>query len=86
MRFPRAKFVDENTVFEQGIRVHDEIYEVLDELSALNIDYFKAAVEAWDVIHAVETQLRILAESHGVDIEAAKVAVIQKNQARGYYI
>lgn len=85
MQFPRTKFVVENTAFEQAIRIHDEIYEVFEELTRPNIDYFKAAVETWDVIQAAETKLRILLESHGVDIKSAKLEVIRKNHNRGYY-
>lgn len=85
MRFPRTKFVDENTLFEQCTKIHDEVYEVFDELTKPRIDYHKAAQESWDVIAATETKLRMLQETFGVDIEAAKADVIERCSQRGYY-
>lgn len=41
----------------------------------------RIAEELLDAIHAAETALRML----GVDVDAAKRAVIAKNDARGYY-
>lgn len=47
-------------------------------------DLANMAIETLDVIHAAETLLRML-EVRGVDLDAAKRLVIEKNDRRGYY-
>lgn len=37
-----------------------------------------------DVIHSAETALRLL-EAEGMDLDAIKRGVVEKNQARSYY-
>jgi len=86
MIFPRTKFVDTNSLIEQRCHLTSEVIEVDKEFDAFPKTDFKAvACELFDVIHSAETALRILEERHGVNILAAKQAVIHKNTARGYY-
>lgn len=42
------------------------------------------ATELMDVIHAAETALRLL-EAEGMDLDAIKRGVVEKNQRRFYY-
>jgi len=79
MTFPEVKFTSTNSIDEQCLHVVSEAIEASQE-----DDPYKKAMELWDVIHSAETGLRILSAS-GVHIEQAKIDVVIKNTARGYY-
>ncbi|KAF0218816.1 MAG: hypothetical protein FD174_2599 [Geobacteraceae bacterium] len=85
MRFPRAKFVDEKTLFQQLDHIQTEVDEAQMEGCTVPVNFDQAAMELWDVIHSAETALRILQEKYRVDVKGAMDAVIQKNVDRGYY-
>jgi len=82
-RFPRTKFVDEKGIVGQTYHIESELEEVWDAETLPDMQ--RIAEEIVDLSHSVETLLRILAEKHGVDLEAVCAAVIEKNKARGYY-
>lgn len=78
--FPATKFVGENSSDTQVLHVNEEFNEWMDEDTISRSDL----IEAWDVLHSMETYLRIRAKE-GADVEAAKRAVYEKNRGRGYY-
>ena len=59
-----------------------ELIEASFELGYESLE--KAAMEAMDVAHVIESVLR-KTEECGVDLDEVKAAVIEKNRARGYY-
>jgi hypothetical protein len=77
--FPATCFSVTNTICEQLDHLDSEWKEW--QAEPLCDDEL---MEAWDVIHSMETYLRIRAREGG-DVMAAKAAVIAKNKARGYY-
>lgn len=84
--FPETKFVGENTADKQLNHVISEAIELQDEL--MN-DFYSDSPEltreeAMDLYHSLETLFRIW-ESQGVDMEAVRQKVFEKNRARGYY-
>jgi hypothetical protein len=78
--YPRIKFVESNTIFEQLRHVESELQEIKDAFCDE-----KFIEEIVDLHHSVETLIRILMEQEGVDIEKYRRAVIEKNRKRGYY-
>lgn len=78
--YPRVKFVDSNTIYEQLKHVESELQEIKDAFCDE-----KFIEEIVDLHHSVETLIRILMEQEGVDIEKYRRAVIEKNRKRGYY-
>lgn len=87
-RFPRTRFVDENTFSQQFKHIRSEVDEVWQELERLYPDLadpVRVAEELLDVIHSAETGLRILQERHGVDVGRLSVQIRIKNYNRGYY-
>jgi hypothetical protein len=81
--FPETKFVRENTVKQQIDHVISESIELhQEELMEDDTDY--EYEEAMDLYHSLETLFRIW-EREGVDMEAVRQKVLEKNRARGYY-
>jgi hypothetical protein len=78
--YPRVKFVDTNQLHEQLDHVESEMGEIVRVA-----DEEELIMELLDLQHSVETTVRILQEKHGVDVEAYRQAVIEKNRRRGYY-
>lgn len=78
--YPRIKFVESSTIFEQLRHVESELQEIKDAFCDE-----KFIEEIVDLHHSVETLIRILMEQEGVDIEKYRRAVIEKNRKRGYY-
>ena len=78
--FPATKFVEENDSYAQAEHVYSEFDEWGDEV----VDRDAELMEAWDLLHSVETWLRIR-EKEGADVQGAKAAVLKKNADRGYY-
>jgi hypothetical protein len=78
--YPRVKFVDTNQLHEQLDHVESEMREIVRVA-----DEEELIMELLDLQHSVETAIRILQEKHGVDVEAYRQAVIEKNRRRGYY-
>ena len=74
--------VNELKLSDQWGKVHEELFEVHDELCGNDIQ--KAAVETWDIIQASVTLLKQL-EKNGADIYAAHGEMNKKNRRRGYY-
>lgn len=66
----------------QILHIKAELLEAAEACGAKNIQH--TAEELMDVIHAAETALRLL-EAEGMDLDAIKRGVIEKNQRRGYY-
>lgn len=88
--YPRVKFVDGNTIYEQLKHVESELQEIKDaspgdQNDAWGEEWEKEVEEIFDLHHSVETCIRTLQEVYGVDIEKYRRAVIEKNRKRGYY-
>ena len=86
--YPRVKFVDSNTIYEQLKHVESELQEIKDASpgdQAWGEEWEKEVEEIIDLHHSVETCIRTLQEVYGVDIEKYRRAVIEKNRRRGYY-
>lgn len=81
--FPRSKFADTMTPYMQATHVLSEVKELAEEIA--NDNWQAAVLEAYDVIHSVETLLFILAEQKEIDVSKSRHAVWLKNYARGYY-
>ncbi len=78
--YPRVKFVDSSELYEQLGHIESELGEI--ERATNKHEHI---MEIFDLQHSVETVIRILQEKHGVDVEAYRQAVIEKNRRRGYY-
>ena len=79
-RFPEIKFIN-NTEEQQIEHIIEELAEVV---AAENDEDF--VMECFDAIHAIETLIRIRLKAGAVvNPYLCAVAVIQKNDARGYY-
>lgn len=88
--YPRVKFIDSNTIYEQLKHVESELQEIKDaspgdQNDAWGEEWEKEVEEIFDLHHSVETCIRTLQEVYGVDIEKYRRAVIEKNRKRGYY-
>lgn len=83
LSFPRTHFVDRGGILNQIDHTYSEVCEALE--AALTPEVGHTAEEIFDIIHSAETALRIMQESHGVDLTAAYLRVIEKNRERGYY-
>jgi phosphoribosyl-ATP pyrophosphohydrolase len=81
--FPETKFVRENTPERQLDHVMSEAIELQDELMEDATE--KIREEAMDLYHSLETLFRIW-ERQGVDMEAVRQKVFEKNRERGYYL
>lgn len=81
--YPRIKFVEGNTIYEQLKHIESELQEIKD--ASLGEEWEKEVEEIFDLHHSVETCIRTLQEVYGVDIEKYRRAVIEKNRKRGYY-
>ena len=81
--FPRTRFVDENSIYDQVRHIMQETAEAEQEFD--NPSCHLLAQEIMDIYHSAETALRILKEKHGVDIHELMMAVYEKNNKRGYY-
>jgi len=83
--FPKAKFADELPSYDEDMPCQIEhVGREYKEFTLEDPGTEGELIEAWDVIHVFETWLRIR-QREGADIEAAKRAVYEKNNARGYY-
>lgn len=71
------------SMYGQLVKVRSEIREVANAYVDGETNE-RLAEELMDADHAIETALRIL-EAEGVDLDAVKRGVIEKNDARGYY-
>lgn len=78
--FPETKFAKENDIGTQSDHVCEEYHEFLD--ATIGSDEEKE--EAMDYYHSLETLFRIW-ERQGVDMEAVRQKVFEKNRRRGYY-
>jgi len=81
--FPRTRFVDCYSTFEQLAHIQTEVQELVQAYKSEPVE--RVAEEALDLIHSTETLLRILQERHGLDIAQAVNHVTHKNALRGYY-
>lgn len=82
MHFPTAKRFVGLTVKEQQRAIMRENAEVVRAIH--DGDPERVAEEVWDVIHAAETLLAILAD-RGINVHAIRDQVEEKNRGRGYY-
>lgn len=82
-KFPKVKFVNNNTLMEQFEHTLTEAKEVMTELKECNTQ--RVVEELLDLEHSVESCLWICEEKLGVDVEEARARVIKKNMDRGYY-
>jgi len=78
--YPRIKFVDGSTFFEQLEHVESELREVKRATSEE-----EQVMELMDLQHSVETAVRIVQERHWINVEECRHKVIEKNRKRGYY-
>lgn len=82
--FPRAIFVNKNGIVGQCFHIESELRELQESIT--EPDIFHTAEEAIDLLHSIETLLRILEEKHGVDLNDVGDYVQAKNKRRGYYL
>lgn len=94
--FPLTRFVIQASVSEQIEAITSEALELIAAFKDLEPvrthdnrtdrarKTERLTEEAWDTLHAVETLLAMLV-ARGVDIEAVRAMVEEKNRARGYY-
>lgn len=90
--FPRVKDeqLDKWSIKEQVKKVEEEAGEVVDSLyerlsnKPLSSWLVDLAEEVFDTIHASEVLLQML-QRKGVDIEATRRKVEEKNRAKGFY-
>lgn len=75
-RFPEYKKT-QVSVSKQIMKINDEAREIM-----LATDLHEVIMETLDVIHAAETLLR---KCDPEEVQNAYVAVIDKNEERGYY-
>jgi len=78
--FPKVK--TKNDVKAQVDKIAEELNEVF--LAGFNKGLIDVAYEAWDVIQATETLLRML-RKEGVDVGVIREKVMQRNAERGRY-
>ena len=83
-RFPRTRFVEQNSFKDQLDYATSEFMEAFTALDG-GEGYQRVAEEVVDTIHALEGSLRILQEQHGINVADVVVYVQQKNSVRGYY-
>lgn len=79
-QFPPMKDMPYWSLAEQERKMADEVAEVMQGGSVA-----EKLLEAFDVIHATETYIRIIAERYTVNLEDSHRGVIEKNRRRGYY-
>lgn len=94
-QFPRMKGlrVESNCFSRQLDKIAEELAEVRQAMNGAPEEReFDTAVELFDVIHAAESALRMVAEESSYNsegysplLEKAYEAVITKNAERGYY-
>ena len=85
--FPATKFVKTATMREQLHKCVSEGYEAVSAVTNHEAESFDAVCEILDGAHAYETAVRKLINEHGAEyVEKARVAVIEKNRERGYYV
>ena len=76
------KFADSKDLVKQVKHVLTEAAEV--EFEMYNPNKLKLLMELCDLEHSAQTALEI-AEKQGIDIDAIRAKVIEKNRKRGYY-
>lgn len=86
--FPRTRFVTESGILIQLLHMVSEFWEIIKALLAGNLEH--AVHEAFDLIGSTETLIRKIVIRSGrrgriINPMLVKLAVIEKNQARGYY-
>lgn len=77
-QFPEIKTT--RTIDERVQKVIDELKEFSDETNPIKKD-----IEAIDVLHAVETLLRLQFKGREEKLKLIINLIIEKNEARGYY-
>jgi hypothetical protein len=82
-RFPETRFTC-NSPFIQLDHVRSEVKELCEAYD--NESIVRVAEEALDVIHSLETFLRILEQRQQVSVSILHDLVIEKNRQRGYYV
>ena len=83
-RFPRTRFVDQNSLAQQIDHIGGEVDEaILAHISGEGLQ--RVAEELVDVIHSAETALRIIQEKGGVSVTDIPLQVSSKNHLRDYY-
>lgn len=83
--FPRTIFTNRNTIPQQLLHIASEGWEVFKVCICYPINYKRMAEELIDLVHSVETLLRMLAEREKVPVGMIKDCVVKKNRDRGYY-
>ena len=78
--FPATRFVTENNADDQIRHVVIDFWEFIEARD----ESVNEKEEAMDLYHSLETLFRIW-EREGVDIEAVRRKVLEKNRERGYY-
>jgi hypothetical protein len=96
-QYPTCKYARTASPAQQLKHVKSEVEEVSVALTDLLDDAVNnqgkvnpelvndLVMEIHDLAHSAQTMLDIAARVYGVDVEAARLAVIRKNNARGYY-
>ena len=78
--YPKTRFVDENTLDEQFDHICSEYREAVMAEGKGDRDEELADLEA-----SIQTYWDIR-EKQGLDVDALRKAIIEKNRRRGYYI
>lgn len=81
--FPKIESTNEGSLFNQIDKIKEEVKEFETAFYSDKIE--RVTEEAVDILHAVETLLRMLEIKYDADIPAAIAAVQIKNRDRGYY-
>ena len=81
-RFPAVANIKDIQAFEQMDKVNEEVAEANDAYITESNERF--VEELLDVIHAIETEIRIVMPDPE-KVEEARQRVIEKNARRGYY-
>jgi len=81
--FPRTKFVDTTSMYDQLMHVKSEVEEMIEAYSDPDIEVF--AGEVMDGLHSLETLMRKLQETRGVSPSKVRRDTEQKNALRLYY-
>lgn len=83
LTFPRSIFTDTNSPWAQLDHIQSELKELID--AYLTEPTGRVAEEAGDLLHSVETFLRILQERQGINLTDVQRHIENKNRERGYY-
>lgn len=83
--FPRHKAVVTNGVYDQMIKVREEVREMFDAFVE-EPDFEVFMGEVFDSYHALETLIRIAEEQRGISPHRVRQATEKKNADRQYYL